>query len=153
MNKCLLNKVFPEYFKDYNIPPDDAEDARLFAYRACKTDAVDKESFTSTYEELGGIDNLSEEDKKNPSCFSLSVFGKAKDVKRFAVTNSAIRPPHKIAKGYTDPEYGKVKKAVKGSHIDWWLYKDVEPWKSFELIEDFCKYFEDIKKGIITEGG
>lgn len=157
-NELRLKRIFPDCFERYNVPPDKARDEIIEVYRACKTNKLERESFLSTYEECGCESTL-EEAKKDPSFFSMSVYEKPKDVRRFAITNENIRPPLKIAKGLTLPEFGKVLRTKeykegykKSSHIDWWLYQGAEPYKSFELIEDFKEYLESRKRGVENEG-
>lgn len=152
-NMNLLNRMFPDYFERYNIPPEMAYNEEIEVYRACKTNKLEKESFLPTYEE-NGYRFIEEKDEYDPSTFSLSVYEKPRDVKRFAITNSDIRPPYKIAKGITLFIYGKLlrtkeykKNYRKSSHIDWWLYKDAKPYESFELIDDFNEYMESRRKG------
>lgn len=144
-----LNRMFPAYFVLYNMPPENAREECLQAYRACRTNKLERDSFLSTYEE-NECQFFDEKDKQDPSTFSMSVYEKPKDVKRFAITNSDIRPPYTIAKGETVPLHGKVlrtkeykKNYRKSSHIDWWLYEGAEPYRDFELIEDFKKYLEE----------
>ena len=91
------------------------------------------------------------DDPADPSLYSLSTYEKPRDVKRFAITNSDIREPIKIAMGYTEPSCGLVQRTRertgrRTSHVDWWLYVDAEPYKYFEIIEDFADYLEKYKK-------
>lgn len=147
-----LERMFPDYFKLYNVPPSAAREEIIEVYRACRTNKLDRDSFLSTYEEHG-CKFLDEEEKKDPGTFSMSVYEKPKDVKRFAITNSEIRKPYKIARGNTYPQYGKVLRTKdykagyrRSSHVDWWLYKDARPYEAFEMIEDFARYLEERKK-------
>lgn len=148
-----LIRMFPEYFEQFNMPPQEAREEIIEAYRACRTNKLERESFLSTYEE-NGFKFFCEDDQYDPSTFSMSVYEKPRDVKRFAVTNSDMRPPYAIAKGNTLPIYGKVLRTKeykagykKSSHIDWWLYQDAEPYNDFELIDDFKEYLEERKRG------
>lgn len=82
---------------------------------------------------------------------TLSTYEKPRDVKRFAITNSDIREPIRIAMGYTEPSCGLVQRTRertgrRTSHVDLWLYVDAEPYKYFEIIEDFADYLEKYKK-------
>ncbi len=141
-----IEKSFPDYFKNFELPADVKEE-KLQAYRACKTQKCDKESFASTYEEKKG--NFSDEELKNPSTYSLSLFWKAKDIRRFTVIDSEYEKPYKIAIGHTEPCCGVVKKSSskKSSHIDWWLYVNAKPYLHFKIIGDFDKHYMSLKKG------
>ncbi|MGN1144503.1 MAG: hypothetical protein ACI4SU_08025, partial [Anaerovoracaceae bacterium] len=69
--------------------------------------------------------------------------------------------PFKIAEGVTKPVHGicletkewkkKLGIKYKGSHVDWWLYENAEPWKEFEevIIDESGKNNDSIK----TMGG
>ncbi|MBO5468968.1 MAG: hypothetical protein J6A03_04350 [Lachnospiraceae bacterium] len=156
-NKDRIERIFPDYFNQYNIPPENAREESLEAYRACKTNRLERESFLPSYEE-NGCQFIEEGEEEDPSTFSLSVYEKPRDVRRFAIVNSTIRPPYKIAKGRTYPVHGVVLRTreykqgyKKSSHIDWWLYKDAEPYRDFELIEDFKQFMEDRKRGETNE--
>lgn len=154
MNKLI--KKFPAYFQNF-VLPDGAVELELEVYRACKSNCVDKESFTPTFEELE-YNKLSENQLKevlsnrsmkinDPSLYALSTFEKPKDVKRFAITNSACRPPMRIAKGITSTKCGltqrtKERTRKRTSHVDWWLYSESNPHEYFELIDDFEKYLD-----------
>ncbi len=148
-----IKRIFPDYFSKYNVPPKEAREESLEVYRACRTNKLERASFLPTYEEHG-FQFIQEDEKNDPSTFSLSVYEKPRDVKRFAIVNSSIRPPYKIVKGETNPIYGKILRTKeykperkKSSHIDWWLYVDAEPYKDFELIDDFEKYLKERKRG------
>lgn len=148
-------RVFPDYYSEYNIPPEGAKEEKIQVYRACKTNKLDKESFKNTYEEQG-CEFYDEKEKEDPGTFSVSTYEKPRDVKRFAATNRDYRPPMKIAIGFTEPCHGVVQrtkerepiKYKKSSHVDWWLYKDARPYQSFQMIENFESYYEEYKKGV-----
>lgn len=110
-----------------------------------------KESFTPTFEEQG-CRYLEGDNPKNPGLYSLSTAEKPKDIKRFVKFNSEYQKPYKIAIGKTDTSCGLVQrtrereKNRKDSHVDWWLYEKSEPYKFFEMIDDFESYYEEFKK-------
>lgn len=145
-----LKRKFPSYFSNFELP-EGAREQRIDVYRACKTQKVDKESFLPSFEEnnysYGVGDNPSD-----PGLYSLSTYAKPKDIKRFANTNNAFRPPYKIARGITEPACGlsqrtsERKSKRKDSHVDWWIYENAKPHQYFKLIEDFEKFYEDYKK-------
>lgn len=143
-----LEKKFPSYFNNFTIPEGAGE--KLFTgYRACKSKRADAESFIPSYEE-NGFPVLDATLKEDPSQYSLSLYEKPKDVKRFAIVTPGVEPPFMIAKGVTEPIYGlsqRTKERIggRGSHIDWWLYKGATPYEVFNIIPDFGSYLEDYK--------
>lgn len=120
-----------------------AREQELEVFRACATGKVDRESFLNTFEENGFCVSLGKEND-DPQEYSLSSYKKFRDVKRFMAIDSRFGVPFKIAKGITNPVHGicletkEWKKRLgikyKGSHVDWWLYEDAEPWKEFEEV-------------------
>lgn len=151
--KERLERIFPDYFERYHLPPEGAREEVIQVYRACRTNKLEKESFLPTYEERGCI-FFDETEKEDPGTFSLSTFEKARDVKHFAAMNSEFHPPYRIAIGKTMPVHGVVQRSKerdgvkykRASHVDWWLYKNAEPYKEFELIDDFMAYYEEMKR-------
>lgn len=148
MNKEQAEKKIPSYFLNFQMP-EWAREQELEVYRACATGKVDKESFLNTFEENGFCVNAGEKDD-DPQQYSLSSYKKFRDVKRFMTMDSRFGVPFKIAKGITNPIHGicletkEWKKNLgikyKGSHVDWWLYENAEPWKEFEeVIVDECR--------------
>ena len=144
----IIKRIFPNFFKTYNIPPNGAKEEAIKVYRACKTGICDKASFTPTFEEQG-YKYREGDDPFDPSLYSLSVYENPKHVKRFAIMNSDHHPPFSIAVGLTEPRYGLVQRTRerKGSraksHIAWWLYVDATPCEVFELIPDFKIFLEE----------
>lgn len=132
-------KEFPEYFKQYGVPPEGAREEEIQVFRACATQKCDRESFTPTFEERG-FKHRNDENPFDPGIYSLSVYSKEKDVQRFLKMNSRFQKPYKIAIGKTYSKYGVVQRTSertgkKGSHIDWWLYKGATPYKDFSIIQ------------------
>lgn len=152
MNKQdRLERIFPDYFSLYGIPPKGAHEERIHVYRACKTGKCDKISFTPTFEEKGKKYDA-HDDPFESGLYSLSTFEKPKDVKRFVTMNSDYGVPYTIAEGDTEPEYGLVQRTKertgrKTSHVDWWLYRGAKPWKSFSIIPDFDSYLSSLTEG------
>lgn len=144
MTEEQIERKFPSYFSNFEIP-EWAREQELEVFRACATGKVDRISFLNSYEEnafhisIGG-------DIQDPQEYSLSTYLKFRDVKRFMTLTSKFQVPFVIAKGKTNPIHGlcletkewrkKQGKKYKGSHVDWWLYIDAEPWKEFEVIND-----------------
>ena len=137
----IMKKKFPAYFKNFIIP-EWAREQRLDVFSACPTGKVDRLSFLNSFEE-NGFKLLDEERKDDPSQYSLSVCTKYRDIKRFMTMTSKYKKPFVIAKGFTNPSYGicletkewkkNIGEKYKGSHVDWWLYEDAEPFKDFEV--------------------
>lgn len=144
MNDKQAKKKFPSYFKNFEIPKW-AREQELVVYRACATGKADKQSFLNSYEE-NGFQISAGGEMDDPQEYSLSVYLKFKDVKRFMTMDSRFGIPFVIAKGITKPVHGICLETkewkrnlgikYKGSHVDWWLYDDAEPYREFEVIED-----------------
>lgn len=144
MNDKQAKKKFPSYFKNFEIPKW-AREQELAVYRACATGKADKQSFLNSYEE-NGFQISAGGEMDDPQEYSLSVYLKFKDVKRFMTMDSRFGIPFVIAKGITKPVHGICLETkewkrnlgikYKGSHVDWWLYDDAEPYREFEVIED-----------------
>lgn len=142
MNEKQGEKKFPSYFENFEMP-EWAREQELEVYRACATGKVDKKSFLNSFEENGFQVSLGGEED-DPQEYSLSSYTKFKDVKRFMTMDSRFGVPFKIAKGITKPIHGicletkewKRNMGIKyrGSHVDWWLYENAEPWKEFEEV-------------------
>jgi len=145
--QMIRTRKFPAYFSKFKLPKE-AKEKVLCVYRACRSGAVDKESFMNTYEENGFAvpDYLKEDD---PSAYSMSCYLKVKDLKRFcSVTKRPMPLP--LAFGKTVPIYGvcvltkEWKKESKSSHVDWWLYENAEPWNAFDEVN----YEEEYRRNI-----
>lgn len=145
-SKELLKRLFPEYFKNFDLP-EGARELKIQVYRACRSGQCDEASFMPTFEEKGCVVDETD-DIKDPGLYSLSTYEKPNHIKRFANMTSDMQIPYKIAIGMTDPIYGlvqptKERKPKSGSHVDWWLYKGATPYKEFELIPDFESYLQE----------
>lgn len=145
-----IKRLFPSYFRLFELP-EGAREEEIIVYRACKSCNCDKESFTPSFEEQG-CQYFKDDDPKDPGLYSLSTYEKPKDIKRFVKHNSEYGKPYKIAIGTTDLSCGLVQrtrereKKRKDSHVDWWLYKEAKPYKSFKMIDDFETYLEEYNK-------
>lgn len=138
-----MHKKFPSYFSEISnkygieLPPSDAINSPpLDVYRACKSRKIEKESFLNSYEENGFNAPFGRED--DPSSYSMSVYTKLKDLKRF----TKIRPPKypqpcTIAKGTLDENMGKWKLSDnrKNSHVDFWQFSDYPIWEKFKEVD------------------
>ncbi len=140
-----IEKIFPDYFERFSLP-EGAHEEKIKVYRACRSGKCDKLSFLPTFEEKG-FRTLTSENELDPGEYSLSTFEKPNHIKRWADMTSDMQVPYKIAIGYTNPVHGVVqrtseRKAKSRSHVDWWLYKDAEPYREFELIPDFTAHLQ-----------
>lgn len=143
-----IKRFFPDYFSRFEIP-EGAKEQEIKVYRACRTQLCDHGSFIPTFE-IQNFIYLMDQLEDDPGVYSLSTFEMAKDIKRFATLDSDLHKPYKIAIGKTAPECGlsqrtrERKRKYKGSHVDWWLYMNAEPWKHFKIIDDFDTYFSSL---------
>ena len=65
--------------------------------------------------------------------------------------DSDMHVPFKSVIGFTVPVYGLVQRTrerikKRGSHVDWWFYKDATPYKAFELISDFKIHLQEYNR-------
>lgn len=144
MNKEQAERKFPAYFDNFEMPRW-AREQELEVYRACATGKVDRGSFLNSFEE-NGYEVSMDGDVHNPQEYSLSAYTKFRDVKRFMTMDSRYGLPFVIAKGITKPVHGICLETrewkrnlgikYKGSHVDWWLYVNAEPFKEFEVVEN-----------------
>lgn len=144
MNRKQAEKKFPSYFENF-VMPEWAREQELEVYRACATGKPDKESFMNSYEEKG-CHISADGEIDDPQQYSLSTYTKFRDVKRFMSMDSRYGIPFVIAKGITNPIHGICLETkewrknqgikYKGSHVDWWLYEDTEPWIEFKEVKD-----------------
>lgn len=74
-------KKFPSYFENFEMPKW-AREQELEVYRACATGKADEQSFLNSYEE-NGFQISAGGEIDNPQEYSLSVYLKFRDVKRF----------------------------------------------------------------------
>jgi len=142
-----IEKKFPSYFKSFELP-EGAIEKSLIVYRACRTQKVERDSFLPSYEEIGIVKSNDLSDAGN---YSLSVYWKPNDVKRFAKLNGNYNPPWSIAKGKTESCCGIIqitreRTMDRNSHVDWWLYEKARPHEHFILIDDFDAYYEEYKQ-------
>lgn len=136
-------KKFPSYFENFEMPKW-ARKQELEVYRACATGKADEQSFLNSYEE-NGFQISAGGEIDNPQEYSLSVYLKFRDVKRFMAMDSRFGVPFVIAKGITKPVHGICLETkewkrnlgikYKGSHVDWWLYKNAKPYREFEVMK------------------
>ena len=146
-----MEKKFPDYFCNFELP-EDLDTEEFIVYRACITGLADERSFLNSYEEAGR--NISKAELHNPSAYSLSVYRKPREIKRFVSNDRRMQYPWNIATGKTNPVHGVHKETKfhlgldgrkrKTSHVDWWLYEKAQPWIDFTVIENFDDYLNKL---------
>ena len=110
---------------------------KFLAFRAIerKTDdntPVNKKDMLSHYE-LAKNPRGRKLDEKNPSSYAASLF---KDYADIAMCFKFPNPKKKLAHGYVYAEGGPQCGRATDSHIDWWLYEDVD-FCDFRIMEDY----------------
>lgn len=143
-----LKKCFPMYMESIRLPTC-AKEQTICVYRACRTHKIKRASFLTTFEE-NGFSITPGGDPSNPQEYGLSTYTKPNDLKRFVSCTSKYNPPWILAKGVTAPSCGvscrtRDWKKTKSSHVDWWLYKEAEPWLHFQEVN-----YEDERKNAIS---
>lgn len=140
----MSDKVFPSYMT-IDIPEGACEQS-IEVYRICKTGAVEKESFLSSYEEYEQRNDLDSLDLNDPGSYSVSCYEKRRDARRKLMFFTKKEPRAIPAFGKTEPSCGpcqKTRERIKGkkdSHVDWWIYQNVAPWLYFKEVT-----FDDAK--------
>lgn len=130
-----MKKRFPSYFENFSLP-ECAVEQEIEVYRACPTRKIEKASFLNSFEEQGFMISAGRA-ADDPQEYCLSTCWNLRDIRRFVAIDSRFSPPFLLAKGITHPSCGvscfskEWKPKYKGSHVDWWLYKDAEPWLHF----------------------
>ena len=126
---------FPKDFEN-SILPKKAHFEEVECYRVLRK-GLTNESFLSSYEEhLLGIRVFKDIDLNNPSIYSTSVYSDYMQVKKLKKSMARRDIQNlQIGKGITLKEYGKILKSDNSSHIDWWLFKDNQAEKVFEIYE------------------
>ena len=132
-----MSKKYPDYYPE-GCPPPDAEVCKYEVYRLIKSsDEIKPEDFIPKAVNES-LENLSDDWKI--CSYGLSVVQNPKDYIKLLEMASGMRSKMKgIAKGCTYEYTGVVKKTPTGrlpSHITWWIYKDYNPHKKFELFSD-----------------
>lgn len=139
MDERNIRKVFPNYFKNFQLPSE-AREQEIVVYRACRSHKLDKESFMNTYEENGFKISVGKQED-DPQEYCMSTCFRLKDIRRFVVIDSKFQPPLSLAKGKTSGRNGvscitkEWKPSTKSSHVDYWLYENATPWEDFEMVD------------------
>lgn len=85
-----------------------------------------------SYYELGKKPRGGQRDDKNPSSYSVSLYRSYDDI---AAVFHFPRPRKKLAQGYVHAAGGPKYCSTSDSHVDWWLYENVDL-SSFKIRED-----------------
>lgn len=145
MNRNALKKKFPSYFPIDNLP-EGAKEAEIGVYRVCKTGKIEPDSFLTTYEEnkkFGWKPKEADPDHPDIDDCSMSCFEQRKDanklIKFFNKKNNS-NPTCILSYGTTNPTFGLVQRTrernpKRRSHVDWWLYKDANPYTCFSEVK------------------
>ena len=147
----IKDKIFPDYFSDKareQIIYWGKEEA-IPVYRIGKYGKNDETAFLNYYEEVErGLkvvrkkEQTMERYKGDINSLSVSCYEEESDIEEYyKVTLKESYPERILLFGTTGPQDGlsirtKERKAnCSDSHVDWWLYKDAEPWKYFKVEE------------------
>ncbi len=135
---CVLKNAL--YSKKVTLPDnvefkfDDFIGYRMISRKVNDDTPINKNDFLSQAElkEIGkplarGIDI------NDISFYSCSLF---KDSKQLQIILHLPRKNKKAIKGIIKMQNGAIRQNAETSHIDWWLYDDVNVSKDFEVIED-----------------
>lgn len=133
MNRDELKAKFPSYFPIDELP-EGAKEQELKVYRVCKWGKIEHRAFLTTYEEklylncdLKGMELEPDLDDCSMSCYEA-----LKDAQRRLDYFTEKEPASILSQGVTEGAYGlsqqtrQRKKVRLKSHVDWWLYKDVD---------------------------
>lgn len=85
-----------------------------------------------SYYELDKKPRGGQRDDKNPSSYSVSLFRAYDDI---AAAFHFPKPRKRLAQGYVHAEGGPQYCSTSDSHVDWWLYENVDL-SSFKIRED-----------------
>lgn len=109
---------------------------KFYAYRGIIREAqdctpVNKDDMKS-YFDMGITPRGVASDPSNPSLYSVSLFRNFEDLKNIF---KFPRPRKKVALGCVYAEGGPQKSSDSSSHVDWWLFENVD-FSSFEILEN-----------------
>ena len=142
-----IEKKFPDCFPDNfqeDILPQALPPAKIPVYRLCLEGTLNRKAFLSTYElvhlGLRPKDEDWERRLSDPGTYSTSCYKKKSDIVNNLKIMRRQHPPAIVAFGVSTSDYGplqetKYRTGTKSSHVDWWLYKNVDPSSDFEEIE------------------
>ena len=135
-------ECFPENFED-DILPEGAKNENKSVYRVIKYGTINRDSFIGTYEEMqrGLIPRKRRMDLADPGLYSTSCNIEYSEAEYALNLFMRHHPRVFIAKGETEGTCGPCQLTSEreerdDTHVDWWIYRDVEP----------QKYFTEVKK-------
>lgn len=128
---------FPEDFEE-KILPKTVEYRAHHVYRAAKYGAKHPDSWLSSFEEIitGKKPSRRSIDLTDPSIYSVSCSYNLDRIRDFLSHTMRDCPQGVAVKGITDPSCGPTYLTEKTGHVDWWVYKDAQPWLFFEEVKD-----------------
>lgn len=144
-------KIFPDYFSD-NAREKIAfwgKEESIPVYRVGKYGKNDATAFLNYYEEvergLKVVRNKEQSMRRYREDFdslSVSCYEEKSDIEDYyKITLKENYPERILLFGSTNPQDGMChrtkerKKNHTDSHVDWWLYRDAEPWRYFKVEE------------------
>ncbi len=152
MTNGIAAKVYPDCFPaniEDLIRQDGAGENEFTYFRICRSGLIDRDAFLSTIEEnLKSDSGVPNRDLHNASSgrvdigvYSTSGYEKKKDAERLLRCMRKRFDGPVLIVGKTMPSCGlsmrtresKTRRA-RGSHIDWWIYKDAHPEVFFEKV-------------------
>lgn len=139
----MKEKVFPSYMDDIELPEGACATERS-VYRICRTGKVEADSFLTTFVEYKKGGRLQELDLSDVGSYSMSVYEKLRDAKRYYGLFSKREPSVIVAAGVTAIDCGvsqltkEREPKRKNSHVDWWLYEGAKPYEHFEEVDVFA---------------
>lgn len=135
-----LKKKFPTYFPVDKLPKE-AKEEEIEVFRACKYGFCN-DSFLTTYQEAYKFGRKAKGyNEEYIGTYSMSCFEDINDLNKMLRKFKNVFKEYKslvLSKGKTNIGCGIILKAKdinkSGSHVDFWLYKNAEPIKYFEVI-------------------
>ncbi len=133
---------FPSDFES-DILPSAIQPIRIPVYRICTGGVLCKDAFLSSYEEVvRGLRPrphwMDDAALRQPGTYSTSCFYEKSDALHILKCLRRHYPRPIIAYGEARFEEGPVQRTIErepnaGSHVDWWLYQDMDPSPRFEV--------------------
>lgn len=139
-------KKYPECFPlnfETEILPKGAREHNKSVYRIIKCGTINRDSFISTFEEMqrGLIPRKKRLNLKDPGIYSTSCNMEYSEAKHALDLFMRHYPKPIIAKGETEAACGpsqltSEREKRTDTHVDWWIYEDVEPQQYFSEVKD-----------------
>lgn len=135
-------KCFPSNFET-EILPKGAREHNKAVYRIIKCGIINKDSFISTFEEIqrGLIPRKKRLNLNDPGIYSTSCNIEYAEAQHVLDVFMRHYPKPIIAKGETEAVCGpsqltSEREERTDTHVDWWIYEDVEPQQYFSEVKD-----------------